>query len=245
MKALILAAGRGSRLEGLTKDKPKCMYEFAGKTLLQWQVDALKTCANKVGVVVGYKSEKINIPGISKIENSNWMNSNIISSLICAEEWVGGTECIMSYSDIVYSRRLIEVLKLNRSEFALIYNTKFKQLWIERFEKPLEDLESFKIKNGYICEIGKKVKNIDDVEGQYMGLVRFGENGLRKFIMYLSENFTMSQIERLDFTSSINSYIEDGGKVVGIPTDELWLEFDNVSDTKLYKKYEVDFVKAY
>lgn len=78
-----------------------------------------------------------------------------------------------------------------------------------------------------------------------MGLVRFGENGLRKFIMYLSENFTMSQIERLDFTSSINSYIEDGGKVVGIPTDELWLEFDTVSDTKLYKKYEVDFVKAY
>ena len=42
MQALILAAGRGSRLGALTKNKPKCLYEFAGKTLLQWQIDALK-----------------------------------------------------------------------------------------------------------------------------------------------------------------------------------------------------------
>ena len=245
MKAVILAAGRGSRLEELTKDKPKCLYKFAGKTLLQWQVEALQTCTDKVGVVVGYKSEKINIPEIYKINNANWMNSNMIRSLFRAAEWVGDEECILSYSDIVYSRRIIEVLKQNESEVALTYTTRFKNLWVERFEKPLEDLESFKIKDGYIYEIGKKVDNIDDVGGQYMGLVKFGKAGLSKFVTFLSENFTEDQIDKLDFTKSLNRYIENGGKVRGIPTDELWLEFDTIRDTKLYKKYELEFVKVY
>ncbi len=68
MKALVLAAGRGSRLKNFTDEKPKCMYDFAGKPLLQWQYDALKEYFDKIGVVVGYRAEKVDIQGIEKIE---------------------------------------------------------------------------------------------------------------------------------------------------------------------------------
>ena len=43
MKAIILAAGRGSRMNELTYDKPKCLIEINGKTLLDWQLEAIKS----------------------------------------------------------------------------------------------------------------------------------------------------------------------------------------------------------
>lgn len=245
MKALILAAGRGSRLGALTKNKPKCLYEFAGKTLLQWQIDALKPYVKNIGVVVGYKAETITLSGISKIENTNWMNSNSIRSLVCAAEWIGEDDCIISYSDIIYSRHLINTLQQTNCAFALAYSTQFRALWTERFKEPLKDLESFKIKDGHIFEIGKKVDNIDDIEGQYMGLLRLRTGMLRKFLSYLSENFTPTQINMFDFTTALNNYIENGGKVIGVSSDELWLEFDTEQDVKLYKKYETDFLRSY
>ena len=57
MKALVPAAGRGSRLKNFTDEKPKCMYDFSGKPLLQRQYDALKEYFDKIGVVVGYRAE--------------------------------------------------------------------------------------------------------------------------------------------------------------------------------------------
>ena len=68
MKALVLAAGRGSRLKNYTDEKPNWMYDFAGKPLLQWQYDALNEYFDKIGVVVGYRAERVDIQGIEKIE---------------------------------------------------------------------------------------------------------------------------------------------------------------------------------
>ena len=42
MKIIILAAGRGSRMKNITKDQPKCLVEFQGKPLLEWQLDAIQ-----------------------------------------------------------------------------------------------------------------------------------------------------------------------------------------------------------
>ncbi|MBQ6462349.1 MAG: phosphocholine cytidylyltransferase family protein [Pseudobutyrivibrio sp.] len=245
MKGLILAAGRGSRLKRLTEQKPKCMYEFCGKPLLQWQYDAVKDCCGEIGVVVGYKSNQVNIKGIEKIENSIWQNSNMIWSLNCAAKWVGEDACIVSYSDILYSRSLIQKISSVGGGISLCYNTEFRELWVERLLNPLEDLESFKIKNGYITEIGKKPSSLDEIEGQYMGIIKFDSGSMSKFISYLRENYTQEQMKRLDFTTSLNKYISDGGVVKGIPSDDFWIEFDTVNDAKLYKKYENKFLKEY
>ena len=56
MKAIILSAGQGSRLGHLTDDRPKCLIEFGGKSLLDWQLDTL--AANNVEqavVVTGFR----------------------------------------------------------------------------------------------------------------------------------------------------------------------------------------------
>ena len=71
-KALIVAAGLGSRLKKHTENLPKCMLDFGGKTLLQRQLEAYKKNSIKdIAVIKGYKKEKINYRGIK-------MNSDII-----------------------------------------------------------------------------------------------------------------------------------------------------------------------
>ena len=60
MKAIILAAGLGNRLLPLTKDQPKCLVEFSGKTLLDRLLKTFKTCGvNDIVLVIGYKNKKI------------------------------------------------------------------------------------------------------------------------------------------------------------------------------------------
>ena len=58
MKAIILAAGRGSRMKNLTSDKPKCLVKLHGKPLLEWQLESMyKSGISEIAVVTGYKNE--------------------------------------------------------------------------------------------------------------------------------------------------------------------------------------------
>ena len=81
-KALIIAAGLGSRLKKHTKNLPKCMLDFGGKTLLQRQLDSYKKCGIKdISIIRGYKKEKINYKGIRYFENTDYKNNNVLNSV--------------------------------------------------------------------------------------------------------------------------------------------------------------------
>ena len=81
MKAVILAAGRGSRLKSLTKDKPKCLNILNKRTLLDWQLATLKKKVDDIYLVKGYLSELFINKKIKYIDNSNWAETNMIESL--------------------------------------------------------------------------------------------------------------------------------------------------------------------
>ena len=90
-KALIIAAGLGSRLKGHTKNLPKCMLDFGGKTLLQRQLDSYKKCGiQDISLIKGYKKEKINYKGIKYFENTDYKNNNILNSIFYAEKIING-----------------------------------------------------------------------------------------------------------------------------------------------------------
>ena len=79
-KALIIAAGLGSRLKEHTENLPKCMLDFGGKTLLQRQLDIYKKNSIKdISVIRGYKKEKIKYKGIKYFENTDYKNNNILN----------------------------------------------------------------------------------------------------------------------------------------------------------------------
>ena len=89
MIAIILAAGRGSRMKSMTDERPKCLVEVKGRTLLDRQINAIKTAGIKqISIVTGYKRELLSINGIKEFHNSNWAETNMVSSRACADEWL-------------------------------------------------------------------------------------------------------------------------------------------------------------
>lgn len=236
MKAVILAAGRGSRMGKSTSDSPKCLARLWGKPLLDYQIDAIKGGGLKdIAIVRGYQKEKINIEGISYFDNLLWDKTNMLMSLMCASDFIEDDCSIVSYSDIVYDKSAIECLIGGSHDINILYNTNWLRLWQTRFQDPLSDAETFKIdRQGRITEIGKKASKIDEIEGQYMGLISFTPKGFRILRDYLDTlSFEVKSI--MDMTTLFSNLISNNIEIFGIPYDGFWLEVDSEDDLKLYE----------
>jgi choline kinase len=234
MKAIILAAGRGSRMNQLTQDHPKCMVKFKNRPLLDWQVSALqKAGIEDIAVVTGYKSEKIIHAGVANFfHNPQWQNTNMIFSLFCAKEWLQDG-FVISYSDIFYEAKIVAELLKSDAEIAITYDKNFAQLWNKRSENPLSDLETFKMdENNFLLEIGQKPKNISEIEGQFMGLLKFTKSGWKRAQDILQKH----DITKLDCTSALQILISNGVKIKAVGISEMWGEVDNAGDLELYEK---------
>ena len=180
MKAIILAAGRGSRMKNLTDDRPKCLVELQGKALLDWQLTALREAGiEQAAIVTGYRRELFADRGLTEFHNPRWAETNMVSSLACAEKWLQAETCIVSYSDIFYGAQAVKLLMENQAALAVTYDPNWLGLWKQRFGDPLVDAETFRLNlDKTLAEIGRKPKSIEEVQGQYMGLLRLHARGL-------------------------------------------------------------------
>ncbi len=233
MKAIILAAGRGSRLKGFSEDKPKCLNLVGDSTILSFQLRAFSACGiERVVIVTGYKSDMLKGFGTLRINNARWEQTNMVASLLCAEpEFKDGS--LVSYADIIYGQGTVSELMKQDKDIVLSYDPNWLELWQERFPDPLTDAESFVIDNeGRISDIGRKVESIDEIQGQYMGLLYFSAKGF-SWIKDIVAEFTGEEVDRMDMTTLLSLLIKKGYPVYGVPIKESWCEIDNIGDLNL------------
>ncbi len=237
MKAIILAAGRGSRMGALTDNKPKCMITLNGKSLLEYQLESLRGSEiNEIGIVRGYLAEQFSIPKIKFFDNERWENTNMVFSLSCAKKWLQKDTCIISYSDIIYSIDAVNILKRAQGDIVITYDKNWLELWKARFDDPLIDAETFQVdKTGRLLEIGNKPKSIEEIKGQYMGLFKISPNGWGKIENYLSE-LTQKEFDPMFVTTLFQNLIHKGVEINTVPINDKWFEIDNEKDLKLYKQ---------
>jgi choline kinase len=163
LHSIVLAAGRGSRMDNLTRDKPKCMVELAGKTLLEWQLNAMMTSGvENILVVVGYLYNKIK-GNFSIIKNPRWYETNMVTTLTYASKWLEKFTCIISYSDILYHQSHVEKISETDGDIVITYDRLWLDLWKERFSDPLSDAETFMENNGILKEIGERTDSINSI----------------------------------------------------------------------------------
>lgn len=243
MKVIILAAGRGSRMGDRTSDRPKCLCVLAKKTLLQRCLETLYQAGiekENIGIVTGYKKELFEEKGIKYFHNEDWEETNMFVSLTKADEWLSREECIVCYSDIVFTSNAIHKLVECRDEMALTYYTEYWELWNARMENPLDDLETFILSKNkkYLMEIGNRPESKEQIEGQYMGLIRFTPRSW-EWVQNVIKKKLSKPIEKLDMTTLINELIKAGHLITAIPNSDFWLECDTGNDICIYEdKYK-------
>jgi len=109
-KAVVLAASRGSTLETLTVDRPKCMVDVRGQPLLRRLVGSLREQGLRdVTVVRGYRKEAVTVPSIRTVDNDAYESTGEVASLACAEKQIDG-ECLISYGDILFRNHILSAL---------------------------------------------------------------------------------------------------------------------------------------
>lgn len=233
MKAIILAAGRGSRMGERTRDLPKCLATLDGRTLLDWQVSALRAGGiQDVTVVRGYRAETLR-GDFSTLDNSRWSETNMVRTLECAGDLLRTGPCLVSYSDIVYRPGHVRALSSCGADLAITYDTLWHGLWSARFEDPLSDAETFLQEGGRLKVIGGKTRDIADIQGQYMGLLLFRPAGWASAERKLSELGPAA--DRLDMTSLLRLLLADGVAVEAVPVAGGWCEADNQDDLAIYE----------
>lgn len=221
----------------LGDDRPKCLVELGGRPLLERQVAALRRGgADEIGVVRGYRAEMLTIPGIPAFDNPRWSETNMVMSLAAAAEWLREAPVIVSYADIFYRGDVVRGLASAPGDLVVSYDRKWRDLWSRRFADPLSDAETFRLgPGGELLEIGGKTTHIEDIEGQYMGLVRFTPKAWGA-IEALLATLDAPVRDRLDMTGLLRRLIVAHTVVINTcGTDGQWGEIDNPGDVELYQ----------
>lgn len=235
MKGIILAAGRGSRMGTLTDAKPKCLTEIAGRTLLDWQISAMRHAGIEDMVVVrGYRAADLPGDGYDVVDNPRWDETNMVMSLAAASEVLATETCIVSYADIAYHPDTVSIMMASDDDIAIAFDRDWLSLWAERFDDPLSDAESFRRSDGRLVEIGRKVNSLDEIEGQYMGVLRFSPSGWKQVADYLS-TLPDGERDQLDMTSLLNRLLERNVPIGTAPVSGRWCEVDSAEDLELYR----------
>jgi L-glutamine-phosphate cytidylyltransferase len=241
MKAIILAAGQGTRLRPMTDDRPKAMVEANGRPLLAWQLDVLGRAGIKdIVVVTGYCEEAINIPGLRKCHNPRFQETNMVASLFCAEDELQD-DVLIVYGDIVFESPILDAILACKAPLATTIDKDWEDLWRLRMEDPLLDAETLKIDSeGFILELGRKPKSVDEIEGQYMGLIKLTNEGCQTVRRHYNALDRTARYEDRSFdqmfmTSFLQSLIDNGHPLRAVEVAGGWLEFDAPPDLALFK----------
>lgn len=242
MRALILAAGTGTRLRPHTDHQPKCLVQLGDRPLLQHQLDSLRSVGvEEVGIVTGYRADCLEPYGLKNFHNPEFETTNMVVSMFCARPFFDGKEpTIIAYGDIVYEPRILQALMDEPEEIAVSVDLEWETLWSFRMEDPLSDAETLKLTpDGFLKELGKKPQSPEEVEGQYMGLLKFGcEAQKRLMAAYDSLDrealYDGRTFPQMFMTSFVQNLIDSGWKFKASLIRGGWLEVDTSEELERY-----------
>ena len=245
MKVIILAAGQGTRLRPITNNKPKCMVKLLGKPLIQHQIETLRRNGiDDIHVATGYLEEKIDFEKITKHFNPKYASTNMVYTLFCAEQAMQNDDLLIAYGDIVFNDDVLKKIINSDSDISVVIDKDWKKYWSARMDNPLEDAETLKIDGkGNIKELGKKPSSFDEIEGQYIGLIKIKESMLSPFKEFYKNldkeaSYEGKDYENMFMTSFLQMIANNLCPLSPVFINNGWMEVDTPSDLEFY-----DFLK--
>lgn len=225
MKAVILAAGRSTRLYPLTLDRPKCLLEVAGKTLLEHQMDALAKCGiDELVIVTGYLREQIEEKidevkarypfSIPVVYTPRYAETNNLHSLCSAERLLINKDFLCLHADVLFHPDILVGLALTDGDFVLAAERRI-----------LQETMKLQLDGRRVKSVGKHI-GLDEASATFPGLAKFSAAGSKMLFAEIRELVDAGNTNAY-FTLAVNSLIGKNREVLACFTNNLpWIEID-------------------
>ena len=252
--AIIPAAGFEKQLLPLIEDKPKCLLDIKGKTILERAVAALNEANIKeIAVIRGYKKEAIALPNIRYYDNDRYEETGELFSIFCAESEMKGRTIVL-YGDIIFDTTILEKLLKSPADFALVVDLAWRD-HVERGGAPshlnpdlvtLADPPASSYLSRFvmgedehrIVKIGQHLP-LDQVHGEFVGMAMFSEKGtqaLRECYRTSQERYKSAgfheaaSVSKASFTDLVQELIDEGHHIDAVPVFKGWMEVDSFEE---------------
>ncbi len=174
MRAIILAAGRGTRLNGAGGAGPKCLVAMGAETLIERQIHELRAAGiEEIAVVVGCEAERVREacgPGIDFVENARFAQTNSLYSLWLARPLLLDGFVVLN-CDVLFHPQLLADLLGARHQDALLLSYR------DEGAPPLGEEEmKVKVRAGRVADMSKQLDPAE-ADGENVGIVKFGRAG--------------------------------------------------------------------
>ena len=229
MKAVILAAGQGTRMRCVHGEHPKCLIEADNTTILDHQLEALSMAGiDDVAVVVGYekaqiiehvKSRKSSVPQrICFFENPAFAITNNIYSLWLALEWLRGESFVVLNADVIFDPEILFAAVRSSAPISMIVDP----LWRDETMKVV-------VEGDHVIRMNKKISR-QEFSGTYIGITVFSKAIQDRFFHTMNELISTGQVNEF-FNVAVQKLANAGIWVGYTSTDGLaWAEIDDSMD---------------
>ncbi len=226
MKALILAAGLGTRLAPITDEHPKCMTEVIdGKTIIQNQIENLRACGiDDITVITGYKSNLLEnyinslYSDINFIESINYNSTNNMYSAFLAKDVIKNSEFLMMNADVFFDVSALKTLIDFEAADAIVVDI---GTYIEESMKVVE-------LDGKLIQISKEITP-DKALGSSIDIYKFSTKGGRAFFNKCDEYINIKKELKLWSEVALNDILKECN-FKACPLKGRWYEIDTHED---------------
>ncbi|WP_344696858.1 phosphocholine cytidylyltransferase family protein [Sphingomonas rosea] len=239
-QAIILSAGQGSRLGRLTQDRPKCLIEFGGRTLLDRQLDTLAACGvDAVVVVTGFRADRIEEalerrrqagegPAVRTVFNPFYKVADNTGSLYMAREALAGDTLVWNGDTMVSRALMAKVVANDRPGICVTIDRKAEGY----------DADDMKVveEGGRLRAIGKRLAPGDGVNAESIGLLAFRGDGATRFRAAIEEAMQTPEGTQIWYLRVIHHLAQSSDIWTLDIAGEEWGEVDFPEDVAAAKK---------
>jgi choline kinase len=238
MKALILAAGRGTRIRSVHGERPKCLIQFGpdAPTILEHQIDGLLSAGiAKIGIVVGYERDQIiqhvlasyrgDIARFRFIDNPAYAETNNIYSLWLAREWLRGDSFVCLNADVACDHRILSRAVSSPAPINMIVDPEWR-----------DETMKVVIARGRVIRMSKQISR-SEFSGTYIGITTFAARIQERLFDRIADLIRTGH-EKEFFNVAVQELADEGVQVGHTSTFDLpWAEIDDPGDLAFARRH--------
>tara|TARA_B110000196_G_C21152222_1_gene670555 strand:- start:5924 stop:6673 length:750 start_codon:yes stop_codon:yes gene_type:complete len=246
LKAIIIAAGIGSRLGNLTKNLPKPLIDVNGKSIIERQILSFrKVGINEITIVTGYKKNKFIFKNINYVFNPKYEEVEQAFSLMVARKQIFG-DVIISFGDIIFEDKIIEQILEIKNDVVIGVEQNWMKSYEKREDNPPTMSDFIAIKNGKIIKLFRNLKEFDEdcVITEFTGLFKLSPKGskiITEKYTFLEQNHSGKfhdaiSLKKAKIIDLLQELYENGINMEAHILKGKWCEIDTQQDLEIAKQ---------